>query len=429
MTDAQPRGWYHGWTIVGALVLSQVAANSLTYYCFPQFVPLWAAELHVRASDLQLAIFAMLLGAAPASVVVGLWADRYPARRLFGAGLAGMALFYLAISYVTQLWQVIALYFALAAPALTLCTSVAANPLVTRWFVRRLGLALGITTCGVGLAAAILPKIVAHFLPESGWRTIWRVGALIVAVAVLPVLLAVLRDRPQPRDGYHYLDAQPPFAGHGDGPAGGGIGWRQVMARPNFWVLVAVYLVMIGGGTAFVQNMGSFGRSRGLGLQDTATLIAAVGIAHVCAAIVMGALSDRFGNRLPLAGMALAVAAGIGLLAVGGNSLPLLVLGAGLIGLNAAVFTPLSAAIATEFGAAAFGRAFGLAMLFLPLSQLLPFAVQRSAEATGSYLPGMAGCAALLVIVAGLSLLLRERAPAIVPAGEPLVAAGPLPPA
>ena len=39
----------------------------------------------------------------------------------------------------------------------------------------------------------------------------------------------------------------------------------------------------------------------------------------------------------------------IGFLAIG-HSLPVLALGAGLIGLNAAVFTPLSSGIAAEFG-------------------------------------------------------------------------------
>jgi MFS family permease len=409
----QSGGWYYGWTIVAAIVLSQVAANSLSYNSFPQFVPVWAAEMHTLPSRFQLSIMAMLVGAAPSSVLVGIWADRYPAWRLYAAGLIGMALFYFGVSLATQPWQIIALYGLVAAPTLTLCTAVTANALISRWFVRQLGTALGISTCGVGLAGTVLPKLVAHFLPDVGWRMIWRIGALLVVAVVLPIVLLVIRDRPSERHGLHYLtvDGTPPVVaphGHGSIATASKLGWRDVMARRNFWLLVAIYLVMIGTGTAFIQNMGILAKSRGLGVQDTGTLIAMVGIAHVFAALAMGALADRFGIRVPLAGMALAVACGIGFLAVG-HSLPVMALGAGLIGLNAAVFTPLSSGIATEFGAQDFGKAFGLAMLFLPLSQIFPYVVARQQEATGSYLMGMAGCAAMLVLIAGLSLMLKEK--------------------
>ena len=413
-SGARPAGWYHGWNVVAVLVLSQLAANALTYNCFPLFVPLWSAEMHVPPSQFQLSIMAMLVGASPASVVVGALADKWPARRLFALGLTGMALFYLAISFATRPWQIITLYGLLAAPTLTMCTAVVANAVISRWFKRRLGLALGLSTCGIGLATAVVPKLVAAYLPELGWRGIWRVGALVAVGLVLPVVLAVVRDRPTTREGLHYMvddgaPSRPVGHGHGGGSAGtGSLGWRDVMSRRNFWLLVAIYLVMIGSGTAFIQNMAVYAASRHVDTHDTATMMSAVGIAHVFAALVMGALADRFGNRLPLAGMALAVVAGIACLAVG-TSLPVLVLGAGLIGLNAAVFTPLSSAIAAEFGADGFGRAFGLAMLFLPLSQLFPFLVARQQEATGSYLVGMVACAAMLVLAAMLALMLREK--------------------
>ncbi len=413
-TGTKPSGgWYYGWTVVAVIVLSQVAANSLSYYSFPQFVPIWAAEMHARPSVFQLSIMAMLVGASPSSVIVGAWADKYSARRIFGAGLTGMALFYLGVSFATRPWHIIALYGLVAAPALTMCTAVPANALISRWFVRSLGTALGISTCGVGLAATVLPKLVATFLPELGWRMVWRIGALLVIAVIMPIVVMVIRDRPTERHGLHYLtiDGAIPVAAsnsHGGSAMGSNLGWREVLSRRTFWVLVAIYLVMIGTGTAFVQNMGIFAKSRGFGLQETGTLIAMVGIAHVFASLVMGVLADRFGNRLPLAGMALAVAAGIGVLAVG-HSLPVLALGATLIGLNAAVFTPLSSAIAAEFGAQDFGKAFGLAMLFVPLSQIFPYAVARQQEVTGSYLPGMAVCAGMLVLIAGLSLSLKEK--------------------
>jgi hypothetical protein len=70
--------------------------------------------------------------------------------------------------------------------------------------------------------------------------------------------------------------------------------------------------------------------------------------------------------------------------------------------------TPLAAGIAAEFGARDFGRAFGLAMAFLPAGTPLAFLTARAKEATGSYVPVLMAFFAILIVAAGLSLLLRR---------------------
>jgi nitrate/nitrite transporter NarK len=128
----------------------------------------------------------------------------------------------------------------------------------------------------------------------------------------------------------------------------------------------------------------------------------------VVSTLVLGLLSDRFGNRLPFAGLALVVVAGAVVLAFG-SGLPVLTVGCALVGLGGGVFTLLAAAIAVEFGAAGVGRAFGLCMAFIPLSALTPWAIARTQENTGSYAPALLGFSALVLMSGFLSLLLRER--------------------
>jgi hypothetical protein len=51
--------------------------------------------------------------------------------------------------------------------------------------------------------------------------------------------------------------------------------------------------------------------------------------------------------------------------------------------------------VAAEFGASHVGRSFGLLMMFLPIIGLMPSAVARIQEHTGSYAPGLSMLAAL----------------------------------
>ena len=82
----------------------------------------------------------------------------------------GIAVFCLLMSMVTAAWQIWVLYGCIFPVSLTLATSVTANAVVSRWFVRRLGLALGITAFGVGISGAVLPPIIAQARRLSGTR-------------------------------------------------------------------------------------------------------------------------------------------------------------------------------------------------------------------------------------------------------------------
>jgi MFS family permease len=400
-------GWYYGWNIVAVCIFSQVAANGLTYNAFSLFLKDWSAQLHTPVSVLQLPIAAMVWVAAFISPLIGTFADKYPPRRLFGVGLLGMAAFYVAVSFATATWQIILLYAALAPLAVGLSTAIPANAVISRWFVRRRGVALGLSAFGIGLAGIVLPPIIADVLPQIGWRMVWRIGALIIAVVVTPIVLWVLRDRPTEREGLHYLEGEAGgHAHHGHG--GGAFGLKQVLARRNFWLLMAIYLPILAIQGGMNQNIGPYALNHGLSQQVVGTLIPVLSISHVTATLVLGWMSDRFGNRLPFAGLAATVAAGAATLAFA-QGLPAILAGCVLVGLGGGLFTLLAAALAAEFGADGFGRAFGTAMAFLPLASFAPFLIAKSQETTGSYAPALLAFGALVLVGGGLILMLRER--------------------
>jgi MFS family permease len=404
------RGWYYGWNIVGALIFMQMSVTGLTYNALSLFLKGWSRELQVPVSELTLAILALMLISSPVSPIAGALADKYPSRRLFTIGLLWMAAFFVAISFVARAWQIVALYM-LCAPGLALCTTMSANTLIARWFVRRIGLALGLTTLGIGLGGVLLPPFLAALLPTVGWRMIWRAGGAIVAFVVVPLVLLIVRNQPTERHGFHYLTSD-----RVTGPArprlhrsvgDGGIGWLEVMSRRNFWLLVFIYLSVMGTGSALHQNIAPFAVSRGVDIQTAALLLSVMGCSHLLAALGLGLLTDRFGCRLPLAGLAIAVATGL-LILILVRDLRLVVFGVALIGFNTGVFVPLGAAISAEFGPHNFGKAFGLAMFFVPLSSPLAFILARTEEATGSYAPAIVVFMGMLVLATICSLLLKE---------------------
>ena len=409
---AGPRrgGWYYGWNIVAVCVLAGIAANGLPISCLSLFLGNWAHDLHTPISSLLIALLPLAFVTALASPVIGALADRYPARWLFGAGLVGVTVFCLGISLATTTWHIWVLY-GFYPVALGLCAAVPANAVVSRWFVRRLGLALGATAFGMGVAGVVLPPLVAAVIPSLGWRAIWQITAAFLAFVALPLVLLVLRDRPTERDGLHYLvsdGSAPAHHGHGGTAAGGGLRSIDILKRRNFWLLVCCLVPVIGAYGGCQQLLAPVAASRGFGQGVAGMLLSVFSVSYVTSTLLMGVASDRFGNRLPLAGVAVVVAVGTALLG-SATSLPVIVVAAALVGFGGGLWTLLPAAVALEFGAANVGRTFGMLLLFLPINASIPSIISRVQESTGSYAPSLLALGAFCLLGGCLVLLIRER--------------------
>ena len=404
--------WYHGWNIVAVAIICQVAAQGLPVNTFSLFLKGWSADLGTPISTLQLGAAAFGLVSSLGSPLAGIAVDRYPARWLLIAGLTGLALLHIAVSFVTSLWQLLVLFGTLLPVSVVFSAALVTNAVLARWFVKRLGLALSLSALGLGLAGAILPPIIAAVMPDYGWRAVWQVAGLIILFAIIPAVVWVVRERPSASDGDYYLTGTPDAARpnvHGVADAGADTpGWREVFRRRNFWILVCAYLPLIAvhGGT--LQNLAPIAASRGMSEQMAGTLLSVFSLSHLAATFAAGMLSDRFGNRLPLFGIAMA--SGIGALIIAfGQGMIALGIGAILVGMAGGVWPLLASATVAEFGAAVFGRAFGLMLLFIPAIVLAPFIVARLHEAYGSYSPGLAGMALLVLLGGGGCLSMRER--------------------
>jgi MFS family permease len=411
--DAGPArriGWYHGWNIVAVCVLAQALANGLPINTFSLFLRGWSTDLHSPISSLQLGLTALGLVSALLSPFVGVLADKYPARWLIFGGLLAIALFSFGVSFAAETWQLQTLYALVLPLGVAFAASVPANAVVSRWFVRRRGMALGLTAFGLGLAGAILPPVIAAVLPAFGWRAIWRAAGAVTLLIVIPLVLWVVKDRPAERDGLHYLTGDDGAAPNSHGHGGkSDLSWREVFGRRNFWLLLITYLPMLALWGGCAQNLAPIAESQGLSQQTAGLLLSAFSLSMVSSTLIMGLLSDRFGNRVPLSGLALVVAIG-GVIVAFGHSLSSLGVGVVLVGAGGGLWTILPAAAAVEFGARGVGRAFGLLALFVPVISLVPFLVAKTQEMTGSYALALIGLAALTCLgSAACFFFMRER--------------------
>jgi MFS family permease len=160
--------------------------------------------------------------------------------------------------------------------------------IVSGWFDKRRGLALGLMLTMSGLGTAFLPPLSSALIAQFGWRDAYALLGLIVLTIGASAALALLRDPPQLTNR---------TLGRADNTPGLPI--RSALSGRAFWTLFAAFLLIsiaIGGGSTSLPLVLT---DRGVPAQQASFVMTIVGLAMMVGRLSFGVLLDRvFAPRL-----------------------------------------------------------------------------------------------------------------------------------
>jgi MFS family permease len=412
VAEAPPR-IFHGWWIVLVAFVCHAVNTGMIFYAWGVFFTPLAAAFGGRgpvASGFSVLQFA----AAAYSVMVGRAVDRHGARPVEVLGAIVLATGFLLLARVHSL---LGLYLCLAGPVALGSTCIGHlpnNAAVARWFVRRRGRALGISTAGISAGGILFAPLAQQLIARWGWRTAFEVlGLLAAAIVIPPVLLFMRRD---PADMGLAPDGLPPEP---VADADLALVHRELersvhpevaIRQANFWLLAGAFgLTMAGLASVLLYQMPLL-LDRGFPESLASLVLGATAAMGVVGKLGFGALLDRFDQRRVAAACFCLQSAGV-LLLWQTRSIPLLacyvVLYGYAMGGNATLLASLNGA---AFGRLHYGAIAGRMSPFLVLAQ--GFGVPATGylrDHTGSYGPVLA-----TVVVASLvaaAIVLRVRLP------------------
>ncbi len=391
MAQDQRRAWF----VVASLFIAMLlvlgpTANTISFY-FAAFVKLFGWT-HAQVS-LIATVFNLAMGlSAPAA---GWLLDRFDASLVMGSGSLLVVLGLLTASRAQSLNPVLWAYVLIGA-GVGSSTVVPASVVATNWFRQRRGLALGTTLAGAAAASVTMPLVISHLLLTHGTRATLAVSAVPILVIVLPLVLLVVRTRPQ--------DSSGPSASAGERAGGvAGLEFGQAARTAPFWLLVAVQLCYGAGFGGLHYHFVPMVLSAGYSQSAAAILMSLASAVAVVSFFAIGMASDRFGGRATLAWSMAALGVGVALFGGIGyrpTAIPALVLSLALIGLFAGS-APIAAPIllVETLGLRRFGSLWGL----LNFCGLVGFAigpvlVGRTFDRTASYVLAMEVCGAVCVV-------------------------------
>jgi MFS family permease len=389
---------------VATAFLALFAIVGFALYGLPRFYPYFVEDLGWSRQQVTSGnAYSKIAVALAFGFIAGRLVDGLGPRRLMMAGIvmAGGAL--IGLSYVSTLG---AFYLCYGFNALGyVCGGPLPNQvLLSRWFDKARGRAMGVAYLGIGAGGALVP-VLAYALTQSlGWRGALRALGVLMILIALPMAYFVREPAAAP--------ARPGVAP---------LSLRSVMSRPAFYLLMIGSMASIGAVGGTMQNLALYLRlDRQLPQVSVDATLSVILLGSVVGRLTMGWLADRWAKKHVMLLIYTIVALAIPPLFYAPTPSLLLVcafiFGVGLGGDY--MIIPLMAA--EMYGVAIMGRVMGVVLTADSVSEaVVPMVVAGLRDRTGSYTTGfllLLSLAALGALAVGL--LPRKQEPEVIPSRQ-----------
>ncbi|MGE0103450.1 MAG: MFS transporter [Blastocatellales bacterium] len=406
---------FYGYWIVGAAFIFMMMIVGFVLYGLPQFFPNYVAEFGWRRDQIQ-------LGNTMSKVIVGPlfgfaagWAiEKFGPRSVVASGAVFAAIALAGFSFMNSLGQLYTFYFFNALGYL--CAGpLPSQVLISNWFSKLRGRMMGIAYVGIGLGGAMVPWLIRWFRDAAGWRGALQILAAIILITLIALAALVVKSRPADIGAFPDGAAEPEPGTN----LAGGLKLSRVFGTHAFWLLAAGSVLSISAVGGITQNLplylSDISKSNEEARDAVAVYPSIVLFTSIAGRLAMGYFADRFRKKYVMIATFLIVALSIPLLILAPGNPALLYVFAVVFGFGLGADYMLIPLMAAEcFGLAGLGRILGIIITSDSVGEaLMPWAVARIRETSGSYDSGflLLSAVALLGALAIMAIRYRDGVP------------------
>jgi OFA family oxalate/formate antiporter-like MFS transporter len=294
--DQSPNGvgvnrhrYFYGWIVVFAGFLSVATFGVISSY--GTLIKSLESHLHASRTAISAAYSIEMVCYALFASIMGWLCDKYGAKAVLWLSALLMGGGFALSSTVRFVWQLY-LFFGIAGVGRS-AVFVVSTTTVARWFIRKRGLAVGTTACGIGFGLLIVPPMSEYVVRTYGWQAGFVfLGALALATNIIAGIL--IRNKPEDLGlqalGMREEPARPAQPSLRD------FSLVEILRVRAFWVVYLTAIFCYGAEQMLVVHLVPYCAMRGIAAVQASLGLSFLGIGTVAGRIGMGWLSDRIGR-------------------------------------------------------------------------------------------------------------------------------------
>ncbi len=364
---ARKSGIFYGYWMVAISVMCLGLFSGSGVGAFSLFVTNLQTVFGWGRGEIMLAftIYYLLTGlAAPG---VGWLVDRYGVRGVITGGSLIAGLGFISLYSLQGLWHLYLAYFFIGIGHAAI-GQVSTSTMVSNWFVKRRGTAIGIMSTGIGLGILVLAPLVGSFLiPTFGWKISYAALG-IFNTCLIPLAIFVVRTKPSDMglnpDGAVYDKSIAELeASH---IATGGLSLKMALGTSAFWFLCIAFLFNGFSAMGVIQNQVPYLQDKGFSLVLASSAVTGLGLGSAIGKFTFGWLCDiiKAKQACAISLVLLVIATVVLILIKPGAPMVIIWLYALVLGLGSGGWLPTMAMMVNRnFGPVSYGAIFGMVSL------------------------------------------------------------------
>jgi len=363
--------------IVATAFLSLFAIVGIAFYGLPFFFDFmtndfgWSRTTVTSGNALGKLLIGPLFG-----FIAGWLIDRYGPRRLMLLGSVFMGVALIGLGYNGGVLWMFYMFYVFNALGYVCAGPLPCQVLISRWFDKNRGKAMGIAYLGIGVGGALAPQIARKLESGFGWNiSLASLGVLVMLISMPMVFFIKERRKKEEKTEKKPEPAAVPI--------------KSILTNRNFYLLLLGSMCAIGVVGSITQHLKLYLRDIEYTQEQAAHVMSLVLMMSLVGRVATGFFADMFSRKYVMIALYLMVASAITLFLMPDFSGKIYVFaviyGIGLGGDY--MIIPLMAG--DLFGVKALGRTMGIILVADGIAEsLLPMGVGATYDATGNYMLG-----------------------------------------
>ena len=250
--------------------------------------------------DISLAYAIAFIAGMPAVMIMGWLGDRFGARFLMIGASFLISAGTLLMGRISELWQFYVLYGLFVGSMGHAAFTVLLPVIVTRWFHRHMGLALGIYWAALGAGPMIFAPLFRWLIDTRGWEETFTVVGIGLGVILL-AFSALIHSRPQDKGLRPYGAADENAAETARAAAVVPAKLKEILKQRPVWLLMGIHHLGCAGHAVILAHIVSMATHNGMSGIEGAGVLSTIAGLSIFSRFGFSVLTERIGGRTVLA--------------------------------------------------------------------------------------------------------------------------------
>ena len=360
---------FYGWKIVWAGALINFFSIGLPFYAFSVFYIHLQEEFNAGRFLISSTLSILIIAGGVFAPICGHLVDRYSIKNILSLGSLLFGLGLIALGFCQNYYQFLIVYGTILSLGITLFGNLSTAKLISFWFNKKNGSAIGYAALGISLSGVFIPPIAVYLIGIFDWRITYMIFGIFVIVFFIPFCRFFIINKPSEVN--QNIDGIEPLEENSSKIEEKIMNFWSIVKVPAFWILIIIFSLQFCANLGVYSHIFPYVSDLGFDIKKAGYAVSVGAFGAALGKVVFGKLIDIFSARITL--WISIIIQGVGILLVSSSSAySLLLLSVLIMSLGLGGSVPLMNILFSKtFSPINFGKALGLAVPFMVPIQVI----------------------------------------------------------